>query len=173
MRDCIILIGFMGAGKTSVGQALASLKQLPLLDTDQMIEQEAGMTISKIFAGQGEAAFRAAEAAVLRRLLDEEGSAVISTGGGLPLDEGNQATLRQLGDVVFLRVKPETVLMRLEGDTTRPLLQGDDAEKKVHSLLAFRNPIYQSAADVAVDVDGRTVGGLAEEITRRIAEVQR
>ena len=165
-RENVILIGFMGAGKTSVGQALAKASGRPLLDTDSLIEEEASMTISQIFAVQGEQAFRETESRVIARLLDQTHGAVISTGGGLPLRQENRERLRQLGTVVFLRVKPETVLERLKGDTTRPLLQGGDVEEKVQDLLTYRDPLYEQAAHQVVDVDERTV----EEIVRILIE---
>lgn len=164
MRGNLILIGFMGAGKSSVGQAYAAASRRPLLDTDQMIEEAAGMTISDIFAREGEEAFRRTETAVLEKLLAETRGAVISVGGGLPLRQENRAMLKKLGCVVFLRVKPETVLARLAGDTTRPLLQGDDVEHKVWTLLAERNPVYEEAAHAVVDVDGKTLKELVAEL---------
>lgn len=157
MKNNLILIGFMGAGKTSVGEAYAKASGRQLLDTDRLIEAEAGMSISDIFAKQGEPAFRQAETAVLERLLAETEDAVISVGGGLPLLEENRSILKQLGTVVFLRVKPETVLNRLQGDTTRPLLQGEQVEKRVQDLLAYRNPLYMEAAHQVVDVDGKSL----------------
>lgn len=157
MKNNLILIGFMGAGKTSVGEAYAKASGRQLLDTDRLIEAEAGMSISDIFAKQGEPAFRQAETAVLERLLAETEDAVISVGGGLPLLEENRSILKQLGTVVFLRVKPETVLNRLQGDTTRPLLQGEQVEKRVQELLAYRNPLYIEAAHQVVDVDGKSL----------------
>jgi shikimate kinase len=153
MKDNIILIGFMGAGKSSVGRMYSEIYQVPLLDTDELIEAEAGMTISKIFETQGEEAFRATETRVLERLLAETDHTVISVGGGLPLREENRRILKELGKVVFLRVKEKTVLQRLKGDTTRPLLQGDHVQQRVHELMTYRNPIYQEAAHIVIDVD--------------------
>lgn len=170
MKQNVILIGFMGAGKTSVGKELSEMTGQRLMDTDWLIEQEAGMSISRIFATQGEAAFRRTETAVLERLLAETEHAVISVGGGLPLLGGNRAMLKRLGTVVFLRVTRETVLERLKGDTTRPLLQGDHVEQKVEELLAYRNPLYEEAAHVVVDVDGKPLRVIVEEV---IAAVQK
>ncbi|MDD3252017.1 MAG: shikimate kinase [Lachnospiraceae bacterium] len=170
MKQKLILIGFMGAGKTSVGQACARAFGLPLLDTDQLIEERAGMAISEIFARQGEAVFRQTETAVLEQLLADRKLAVISVGGGLPLREENRVMLKQLGTVVFLRVQKKTVLERLQGDTTRPLLQGPDVEQKVEALLTYRNPIYAEAAGVVVDVDGKEVSEIVRELTQRLEE---
>jgi len=169
MKMHIILIGFMGAGKTTVGEALAKQLGVRLLDTDQLIEEQAKTTISRIFETQGEEAFRRAETEMLRTLSLIEEKAVISAGGGLPLREENRNLLKNMGTVVFLKVQPETVLRRLKGDTTRPLLQGEDAKKKVEDLLAYRIPLYQEAAHMAVDVDDKG----AEEIAREILAMQR
>ncbi len=163
-RENVIFIGFMGAGKTSVGRAYARAADIPLVDTDQMIEEEAGMTISDIFRLKGEEFFRETETAVLKKLQKETEPKVISVGGGLPLREENRAVLRELGQVIFLQVKAETVIERLKGDTTRPLLQGPDVRQRAEELLAYRNPIYRQAAHQIVDVDGKTV----EEIVNLI-----
>lgn len=167
-KENVILIGFMGAGKTSVGAVYAVAADQLLLDTDQMIEAEAGMTISDIFAVRGEAAFRQTETSVLEKLLDQTDRAVISVGGGLPLLEKNREYLRRLGTVVFLRVQPETVLERLKGDTTRPLLMGDHVEQRVRELLDCRNPLYEQAADLVIDVDGKRPEEIVEEIRSRL-----
>ncbi len=164
MKDNVILIGFMGAGKTSVGTFLSRKNGLPLLDTDQLIEEEAGMTISRIFAEQGEAAFRIAESTVLERLLEKTDHSIISVGGGLPLLASNREILKQLGRVVFLRVCKDTVLTRLAGDTTRPLLMGDHVEERVEQLLSYRNPLYEQSAHQVVDVDEKTLEQIADEI---------
>ena len=126
MRDRnnnIILTGFMGSGKTTAGIRLSYRLRLPLLDTDKWIEKEEGRTISEIFALQGEETFRKMETSALRTLLELEGEQIISTGGGLPMQEENRELLKKLGTVVFLRIKPETVYDRLKGDNTRPLLK--------------------------------------------------
>ena len=166
MKNNIILIGFMGAGKTSVGETLSAKYGMELLDTDQLIEKKAGMTISKIFAEQGEDSFRALETGVLKELLAGADHTVVSVGGGLPLREENRAVLKQLGAVIYLKVKPETVLERLKGDTTRPLLQGGDVERRVNDLLEYRSPVYESAAHRVIEVDGLDLDEIADEIYR-------
>lgn len=167
MRN-VILIGFMGAGKTTVGEALAKRYRLPLVDTDWLIEERAGMTISEIFAKKGEEVFRKTETAVLETLLSDPETKVISVGGGLPLREENRRLLKQLGTVIYLEVKPETVLKRLEGDTTRPLLQGGDVKQRVEEMIAARSPIYREAAEVIVTADGRSVTEIVEELEERM-----
>ena len=157
----------MGAGKTSVGEELAGRFGKTLIDTDRMIEERAGMSISDIFAVQGEEAFRRLETEVLEQLISEASGEMISVGGGLPLREENRKLLKKLGTIIYLRVRPETVLARLKGDTTRPLLQGDDVEEKVNSLLSKRGPIYEMAADRIISVDGRSVEQIADAIIEK------
>ena len=141
----LILIGFMGAGKTSVGQAYARQYGLPIIDTDQRIEEAAGMAIADIFAAQGEDAFRKLETGVLNQLLAHTDHAIISVGGGLPLREENRALLKQLGCVVYLDVSPETVMERIGGDVSdRPMLQSEDVEGRIRELLSFRRPVSVS-----------------------------
>ena len=164
MGKHVIMTGFMGAGKTTVGKALAEKQKVPFLDTDQLIEEKAGMTISRIFEIQGEEAFRKMETSVLEDLLKRNDQTVISVGGGLPLRDENRELLRKLGTVVYLQVKPETVLERLKGDHTRPMLQGGDAGDRVRSLFENLTPLYQKAADLVVDVDDKTVSGIVEKI---------
>ena len=118
----IILTGFMGAGKTTVGKLLAQKLGCPFLDTDQLIQQQAGMSISRIFAEKGEETFRSLETAILKEAWTQEEAWVLSVGGGLPMREENRRLLKRIGAVVYLRVNRDTVLRRLSGDTTRPLL---------------------------------------------------
>ena len=164
----VILIGFMGAGKTTVGERYAKKHGLPMVDTDWLIEERAGMTISEIFAQKGEDEFRRTETAVLQTLLSDTQEKVISVGGGLPLREENRRLLKQLGNVIYLEVNPDTVLKRLKGDTTRPLLQGGDVTRRVEELIAARGPIYREAAGLIVDVNGRSVGEIVTELEERM-----
>lgn len=170
MNRNVILIGFMGAGKTSVGQCYAGRLGLRLTDTDELIEETAGMKISEIFRQQGEESFRVLETQMLERLLEDGEPKIISTGGGLPLREENRAVLKKLGTVVYLQVQPETVLRRLEGDDTRPLLQGEDVEGKVRHLLGERDRLYRLAADVMVPTDGKSLDEIVEEIEGRVRQ---
>ena len=164
----LVLIGFMGAGKTSVGKELAELLGCTLYDTDQETERRAGMTISDIFRFQGEESFRKMETDTLRALLEQAGQnggyTVISAGGGLALREENQRLLREHAVCIYLKTSPEQVLLRLQGDTTRPLLQGGNVREKVEGLLAARGPVYEKAADITANTDGRTPGEIAREI---------
>lgn len=167
-RHNLILIGFMGAGKTSVGDCYAREYGLPVIDTDQRIEAAAGMSIPQIFETQGEEGFRRLETEVLEELLAGTDNAIISVGGGLPLREENRTILKKLGCVVYLDVSPKTVMERVGSDVSdRPMLQGDDVESRICDLLNYRRPIYLKASHVIVDVNGRSVEDIAGEIHRR------
>lgn len=168
----LILIGFMGAGKTSVGEAYANAFQMPFIDTDRRIEAAVGMEISRIFEEQGEEAFRRLETGLLKDLLTGAGDAVISVGGGLPLREENRELLKKLGTVVYLDASPDTVMDRIGGDVSdRPLLHGDDVKQRITELLAIRRPVYLEASHRVVDVNGRGLKEIVEEI-RRICSTQ-
>jgi len=149
----IVLCGFMGCGKSTVGKRLAAETGFTLVDMDTYIEEAAGMTVSDIFAAEGEASFRAREHAACVTL-GKQDRLIIATGGGAVLREDNVTALRHGGTIVWLRVTPETVLRRLEGDTTRPLLMREDKEQAVRELMTARDSLYAAAADVTVDADG-------------------
>lgn len=166
----IILIGFMGCGKSTLGIKLSYRLRRTLLDTDKLIEKEEKRTISDIFAKEGEAYFRKLETKCLQRMIQTEKNQIISVGGGLPIQEENHALLKQLGTVVYLRAKPETIYERLKNDTTRPLLQGENPQEKIRKLMEQRAPIYEKAADIVIDVDGKEFDRILEEITEKLRE---
>lgn len=162
----IILIGFMGCGKTSVGIRLSYRLRRTMIDTDNTIERMQQMTVSEIFARLGEEEFRKMETRCLKELQKESACQIISVGGGLPLRSENRELLKQLGTVVYLRVTAETVCERLAGDTSRPLLQGEHPEEKVRMLLRERSPIYEEAADIVIDADGKDFDTIIDELLR-------
>lgn len=164
LKHNIILIGFMGSGKSSVGIRLAERLSYQFKDTDQIIERKAGYTINQIFANHGEEHFRNLETDLLKDLILNLDKTVVSTGGGMPVREQNAKLLKELGYVVFLKATKETTLLRLRGDSTRPLLKGDDLEKKVERMLEARTPIYEKAAHKIVATDGRSIAELVELI---------
>jgi shikimate kinase len=164
----IILVGYMGSGKTTVGKNIALLKGYTFVDTDEMIVESEQRTINDIFATDGEQAFRDMETALLRKLIaDNREKLVISTGGGMPLRRENRELLNALGKVVYLRALPQTIYNRIKGDTTRPLLQCDNPQNKISEMISVRGPIYEESAYIAVDVDNLTQSEVAEEIIRR------
>ncbi|WP_024864434.1 shikimate dehydrogenase [Butyrivibrio sp. FCS014] len=161
----IILEGFMGSGKTTVSQLLSDKLDLDLMDTDEAIETTEGRSISDIFAEDGEEAFRKMETELLETIVkDHWRDMVISLGGGLPLREENRSLLKEAGKVIYLKASPETVYERIKGDTTRPLLQCEDPLSKIKELQAARSDLYDAAADLVIDTDGKS----PEEITQDI-----
>lgn len=167
-RGNVVLIGFMGSGKSTMGIRLSYRLQYILEDTDKLIETKAGMTISEIFAREGEEAFRQMETQLLQQLVEKKGRRVYSVGGGTPVRAVNRPLLKKLGTVVYLRTRPETVYERLKNDTTRPLLQGEDPLGKIRSLMAERESAYAEAADVILDVDEMTTDQVLESIMGNI-----
>lgn len=160
----LVLIGYMGAGKSTIGQALSERMQVSFLDTDIYLEERQGRCISDIFAKDGEDYFRKLETEYLKEILEQNGDCVISAGGGLPLRRENRELLEQMGNTVYLQVAKETVLERLKEDKSRPLLQVADRETRVEEMLRVRHPIYSEAADYTVAVDGRSVEEIAQDI---------
>jgi len=162
MERCWILIGMMGAGKSSVGRALSELTGRPFLDTDLMLQNRLGRPITQIFQVYGEDAFRDHETSILKSL--EPHPAILSTGGGIVIREANWAELRRLGLIIYLKAKPETLIARLEASKKkRPLLALEEWPERVRELLAHREPLYEQA-DLVVEMDDADVPSAAELI---------
>lgn len=166
----IILIGFMGCGKSTVGIRLSYKLRRIVEDTDKLIEKKAGKSISDIFKEEGEPCFREMETECLKELLNYKDEKILATGGGLPMRRENHALLKQLGCVLYLRISPECVYERLKNDTSRPLLQCEDPLERIRSLLVERVPIYEEAADLIVDVDGKDMEQIITEIVQKLKE---
>ena len=161
----IILIGFMGCGKSSVGKRLAQTLNCEFLDTDELIEKEHERTISDIFATDGEGAFREMETECLCNLIERGGEGfVLSVGGGLPVREINRKLLKELGDVVLLQVSAEVVYKRLRGDKTRPLLQDKNPRGRIEDLMNARKGFYEDAAEYVVNVNEKNFDDIVDEI---------
>lgn len=168
----VILIGFMGSGKSSIGRKLSYRLQRTFIDTDKQIEREQDVSIREIFAQSGEEAFRKMETVYLEELLDNCRNQIISTGGGLPLRKKNRKLIQALGCVVYLRVTADTIYERLKNDTTRPLLQGDAPKEKINTLLKQRVAIYESVADLVIDVDNKGFDEILDEIQEGVKEYE-
>jgi shikimate kinase len=167
----IILVGYMGSGKTTVGKNLARLKGYIFVDTDEMIVENEQRTINDIFASDGEQAFRDMETTLLKKLIAcGSKRLVISTGGGMPLRKENRQLLKKLGCVVYLKALPDTIYDRIKDDTTRPLLQCDDPKQKIADMIQQRGPIYEESAAISIDVDGLKQAEVAEEILHRMGD---
>lgn len=145
----IILCGFMGSGKTTVGTALSELVCKEFIDLDKFIEKKSGKTVAELFERKGEAYFRNLEARFTKRLARRK-NLVLSLGGGTVLNPKNVEALKRNGLFFFLKVEENTVINRLSGDKTRPLLL-ENAEEKIIDLMKKREPVYKAAADFTVD----------------------
>lgn len=151
----IILIGFMGCGKSTVGRELKRMLGYAWIDTDEVIEERAQCSITEIFAREGEQGFRDRETEVIRSLVrGQPQSTIISTGGGAILREENRALLRQIGYVVWLRASAETVYQRTRKNRDRPILQTKNPRAVIADLLQQREPIYRECAHLVIDVGG-------------------
>ncbi|NOD33673.1 MULTISPECIES: shikimate kinase [unclassified Ruegeria] len=154
LHKTVVLVGMMGAGKTAVGRALAARLGVPFLDSDAEIESAANMTIPEIFERDGEPFFRAKEAQVIGRLLEEK-KGVLSTGGGAFLQPGNRRTISQQGASVWLRADLNVLWNRVRHKDTRPLLRTADPYATLKALYEARVPVY-AEADLTVESDGET-----------------
>jgi shikimate kinase len=162
----IVLVGFMGAGKSSVGMELARLTGLCLVDLDRLIVERQGRPIKDIFAEEGEGAFRGYETEALRSLSDDAGL-VVATGGGVVGRPENWALMRRMGPVVYLRAPWPVLRSRIAGCRERPLAAPDRREGQIESLLRQRLPLYEQAS-LVVDTEHKTISEIAEEIRLEI-----
>src|SRR4051812_41315303 len=165
--DAIVLVGFMGAGKSSVGRTLARATGLPRFDTDEMIGARFGLTVAEIFEKHGEEVFREAEAEALRELAGK-GAAIVVTGGGMVLRPENRRLLRRLGTVIHLSADEETLFKRISRRATRPLLRTENPRATVTGLLAMRLPLYREVEDVEVDTTLLSHDEVAERILKSV-----
>ncbi|HEX4854410.1 shikimate kinase [Arenimonas sp.] len=159
----LVLIGPMGAGKTSIGKRLAARLGLAFVDCDHRLEEVTGAAVPLIFECEGEAGFRARETALIAELMRGRGQ-LIATGGGAVLAEANRKQLSGRGYVVHLQVSVAQQIERLGRDRSRPLLAVGDKRAKLESLAVERGPIYRDLADLAFDADGLTVAIAAERL---------
>ena len=161
----LALIGFMGAGKTSVGRLVAEQLHFEYLDTDELIVSRTGRSITEIFKTDGEPAFRALEQQVVNELTGRERT-VICTGGGLPTNPQNLASLKTHALVVCLWASPEKIWERVKNQTHRPLLHDPDPQKKIRELLAARERFYKQA-DVLLNTDIRSAREVAQQVVHQ------
>ena len=162
--DHIVLVGMMGAGKTSVGQRLADRLDRPFFDVDAWIEDEEGISISSIFETRGEAAFRNLEARVLTSFLANPVASVLSVGGGAVSEASNRTAMIDQQHVVWLRASDATLAARLGDGSNRPLLAGKDAAAELARLSRVRTPMYTEVADLVVDVDDLTLDDVVDRV---------
>ncbi len=162
----IVLIGFMGSGKSCAGAELCQRTGLPIFDTDALIISKLKTSIIDIFDSLGEENFREEETAALRGI--PAGKSIIVTGGGCILREENVELMRSLGTIVWLRAEKETVFKRVAHREDRPLLRGGNARERIAQLMEKREGLYEEAAEIRIDTDARTPAEVAEAILARL-----
>ena len=163
----LILVGMMGAGKTTVGRLLARRLKRSFYDTDEEIERRCGVRIPVIFDIEGEAGFRAREAQVIAELCALD-NAVLATGGGAVLADDNRRAIAARGVVVYLHARPPHLWQRVRHDRNRPLLAAADPQKKLEELYAERDPLYREVADLVIDTGKQSVQTLAKDLFTRL-----
>jgi shikimate kinase len=166
-ESILILVGMMGAGKTTVGRLLARRLKRNFYDADEEIERRCGVRIPVIFDIEGEAGFRARETQVIAELCALD-NAVLATGGGAVLAEENRRVIAARGIVVYLNARPPQLWQRVRHDRNRPLLATADPQKRLDSLYAERDPLYREVADLVVDTGKQSVQALAKDLLTRL-----
>jgi shikimate kinase len=171
MKKSLVLVGFMGTGKSVVGRRLAHLFSLQFVDTDRQIETRLGKTVSQLFSEEGEKRFRELESDAISDSI-AQGPQVISTGGGAVLSEGNRTLLSEKGIVVWLTARPERILERVKRRPgERPLLNVGEPLVEINRLLKEREPYYKIAA-ISVDTSDLTVPEVVSQIQRKVLEIE-
>lgn len=169
MKKNIFLIGFMGAGKSTVAFQLRKSLHMELIEMDQVIVEQQGMSINDIFERFGEEHFRDLETELIRRL-GQGAPAVISCGGGAVMRQENVAYMKDSGRIVLLTAEPETIYQRVKNGKDRPILNGNMNVEFIRELMDKRRARYQEVADITVATDGRTVDDICSEIRLKLAE---
>ena len=163
----IVLIGFMGAGKSTISEFLKTVFAMDVIEMDQIIAERQGMTISDIFETYGEDYFRDLETNLLIEMQSKK-NMVISCGGGVPMRERNVAEMKKNGRVVLLTAKPETILNRVKDNHDRPLLEGNKTVSYITDLMEKRREKYQAAADIVIETDGKSELEICEELVKKL-----
>jgi len=170
MKTNIALIGFMGTGKTAVGQLLAKKLDRKFIELDSLIEQRAGKPIPEIFQQHGEVAFRELEIELTKQIAKEKYS-VIACGGGIVLNKINIDRLREGTKIVHLTASPRVIVKRTSSEEgQRPLLEVDHPTLTIGELLKFRKPFYERAADITIDTSKLDINTVAEQIIEKLKE---
>ena len=167
----IVLIGFMGAGKSTISDFLKNVFAMDVVEMDQIIAQRQGMSISDIFETYGEEYFRELETNLLIEM-QSRSNVVVSCGGGVPMRDRNVAEMKKNGRVVLLTAKPETILERVKDNHDRPLLENNKNVSFIADLLEKRRAKYEAAADIVVETDGKSELEICEEMIHRLREAE-
>jgi shikimate kinase len=165
----IFLIGFMGAGKSTIARALQRELDFPLIEMDERIVEEQGMSINDIFEKYGEERFRDIESELVKTIAAEEPS-IVSCGGGVVVRPGNRRKMKESGRIVLLTATPETVYERVKNSDDRPILNGNMNVDYIAGLMEKRRALYEEAADITVATDGKTRTDIVQEILDRLEE---
>ena len=163
----LFLIGFMGAGKSSVSAGLGNLLNLPVVEMDEYISKKENMSISEIFEKKGEAYFRKCETDLLKSCCTKE-ARIISCGGGVAMREENVKIMHSCGTVILLTAAPEVILERVKDSDDRPLLQNKKNVKDIKALMEQRRPKYEAAADVTIDTSDLDIKQVCQSILKEI-----
>ena len=163
----LVLIGFMGAGKSTVSDYFHTHYNMDVIEMDRIIAQREGMSITDIFNRYGEEYFRDHETALLVEMQSRKG-VILSCGGGVPMRERNVKEMKKIGRVILLTADPETILDRLKEDHSRPLLENNKSIDFVRGLMDSRRAKYEAAADIIIHTDGKTVEEIGREILEKV-----
>ena len=165
----IFLIGFMGAGKSTISDYLKNALAMDVVEMDQCIVERQGMSISDIFETYGEEYFRELETNLLIEM-QSQSNVVVSCGGGVPIRERNVVEMKKNGRVVLLTAKPETILERVKDNHDRPLLENNKTVPFIADLMEKRRAKYEAAADIVIETDGKSELEICEEMIHRLRE---
>lgn len=164
----IVLIGFMGCGKSLTSNKLAEILNRKVISTDKLVEQKEGQSIAEIFKKSGEGYFRKVEKEIIKKISGQDGM-IIDCGGGVVMDAENMVNLKENGLVIYLSASPESIYNNVKRRSHRPLLDVADPQLKITELLEERKPYYEKA-DVTVNADHRTINQIAEDVLKVLAD---
>jgi shikimate kinase len=167
----LFLVGMMGAGKTTLGRALAQRTGLDFVDTDRVLIERTGVPVATIFEIEGEDGFRKRESDVLAELAERQGC-VVATGGGAVLAEDNRRVMRAAGTVIYLRARLESLWERTRHDTSRPLLATPDPRATLAQILEKRDPLYRDAAHLIVETGSQSAAVLVNRVMSALRQLQ-
>ena len=165
----VFLIGFMGAGKSTIARGLQKELGMELVEMDERIVEEQGMSINEIFEKYGEDHFRQIESDLILTIGDEDAS-IVSCGGGVVVRPQNVENMKKSGKIVFLKATPETIYERVKNSTDRPILNGHMNVEYIAQLMEKRRALYEGAADITIETDGKTKEEICSEIICRLEE---